>query len=921
MRRDEMRIGHLHPWAAIAILCTAASASAQALFDAPWRAYDVANYPGFAPISMAIGDVDGDGDLDVAVARSYFALPGLAILRNNGDGTFAGEELYNLAFGQSLGGVALADVDRDADLDAIGTVSGDNGQETRIAVWRNTGTGSFQAAQFFQAGSNPRGLVVGDFNGDGFQDVLCANGMGAGTIALLRHNGVTGSGAGFLAPTFTNVGANAMRVAAGDVDRDGDLDVVVGRSDLLGGANGIHVLLNNGAGQFTQSQTFTSVPGAYRQSYAVHLADLDGDGWLDLLTGGAVNASTTNGVVAIRRNVAGTFGAPQSIDLEPWSFTVYDIRTADVTNDGWLDIIATTPSGRAVDGWNLVPSSGNGNFGTVIFRTAAKWTYEAIGADLDGDNDRDVVTLAYDSSVITVHKNQNGAFPLPTQYSVGTLLRRLRSGDLDLDGDADLVSVGDSGRFILRNNGQGVFSLQSISLPFTPNDMRLFDMNNDGYLDLVVSSGAPPYDFAVALNNGQGSFLPAVITRVGANQAGEIGAWDLDNDGFRDIALTEPGSGPGGQQPRIFLFRNLGNGTSFTFAGVLVGFGLPFGIDAGDLDHDGNFDLVSNTSLGLTIFRGNGNLTFDPPEPIGEEGYPFQLADINSDSHLDLVYELPQDSFGTVSVGAMLGFGDGSFDLPFEIDGPNGLESAFQISNDVDVVDVDGDGELDIVLTNNAPNDVSVFRGNGDGTFQPHERYGVGYSVRQSAVADYNGDGRMDLAAGVSLRPSGLPSAVVVLFGVETETVVMPTQFTVTRGVRTSGGLTDLFFSDDSYLNVEARRPTEVAAASVEIVVEGRAPTETISSLTFLLEAASSGTPAVQRIELFDFQSGQWVQVDERSATFTDTTVEVRVTSGASRYVQTGTRLMRARIGYHDRGVTFVSWGSRYDLVRWVISN
>jgi hypothetical protein len=150
-------------------------------------------------------------------------------------------------------------------------------------------------------------------------------------------------------------------------------------------------------------------------------------------------------------------------------------------------------------------------------------------------------------------------------------------------------------------------------------------------------------------------------------------------------------------------------------------------------------------------------------------------------------------------------------------------------------------------------------------------------------------------------------------------TVVLPSQFTVTRGARTSGGLPDLFFSDDSYLNVEARRATEIAAASVEIVVEGVAPAASASSLRFTLEAASSGFPVRQRIELFNFQTNQWEQLDERNSTFGDSTVEVTVTANPSRFIQPGTRLMRARIGYHDRGVTFVSWGARYDLTKWQV--
>jgi len=149
-----------------------------------------------------------------------------------------------------------------------------------------------------------------------------------------------------------------------------------------------------------------------------------------------------------------------------------------------------------------------------------------------------------------------------------------------------------------------------------------------------------------------------------------------------------------------------------------------------------------------------------------------------------------------------------------------------------------------------------------------------------------------------------------------TETI-LPNQFTVTRGALVGGSLNDLFFSDDSYVNVEARRATELAAASVEIVVEGTSPIQSPTLLQFTLEAATSGSPVRQRIELFNYQSNIWEQVDERDGPFADTTVVVTILSNASRFVQPGTRQVRARIGYHDRGVTFLSWGGRYDVTKW----
>lgn len=896
------------------VLVSALTASSQPLFDSPWRAYDVADYPQFAPLAAAYGDLDDDGDLDAVVAREFWFSPGIAVLLNRGDGSFGPERLYNLGSSMSVGDVKLADFDRDGDLDALTSIAGNAGTDSRVALWRNNGDGTFAPAQLFAAGPGPTGVAIADFNGDGFPDVVtCDNGYIAGnnaTISLLRHNGLTGAQAGFLAPQATTVGDNPMRAVAADIDGDGDQDLVVGRADATGGENGINVLRNDGAGHFTVIQSFISVPGAYRGSFALDIGDLDRDGRPDLITGGATNGSPSYGVIAVRHNQGGTFAVPTLYNLAPWSFTPYDIKTEDVDGDSWLDILATTPSGRAVDGWNLLTNDRTGRFGSVLFRHAAKWTYGADALDVDGDGDRDVLTVAYDSSVITVHLNRNGQFVVPTVYAIGTLSSGLEEADLDHDGDLDLVAVGESGGQILRNQGDGTFTVEQFSTPFVPSDMILRDMNGDGFVDLVLRS----YDFAIALNNRSGSFQPAVVTRVGATQVGEVGAFDLDGDGDLDIVATDPGPAA-----RVYLFRNLGDGVTFAVAGSIGGAGLPFGAEGGDADHDGDVDLMFSNALGMTLYYGNNDFTFTP-EPTGTQGYPFRLVDINGDGDLDIVYQQPQEPFGTVFVGTMLGFGDGTFDRPRIIAGPSGLESPFRISSDLDVRDVDGDGRPDVVLTNNASNDLSIFLGNGDGTLKPHDRYGAGYSARRTALGDFNRDGLVDAGVIIALPPTGLNGGVVALYGVRPVTTVLPTRFTVTRGVQTGGGLPDLFFSDNAYVDVQARRPTEIAAASVELEVEGTSPTETPSSLKFVLEAGQSGDPVIQRIELFNFQSGQWEVVDERAAPFADATVTISISTNARRFVQPGTRLVRARVGFHDRGVTFISWGARYDVTKWEVS-
>lgn len=148
---------------------------------------------------------------------------------------------------------------------------------------------------------------------------------------------------------------------------------------------------------------------------------------------------------------------------------------------------------------------------------------------------------------------------------------------------------------------------------------------------------------------------------------------------------------------------------------------------------------------------------------------------------------------------------------------------------------------------------------------------------------------------------------------------VLPDSFEVTRGQFLSGDIQDLLAGDDAYVRVNAIRPTKVAAASVEIVVEGTLPVDAPTELWFTLEAATTGTPVRQRTELFNFDTQEWEEIDERDAPMNDSIVSLRVTENPGRFVEDGSGDVRARIGYHDRGVNFVGWGGRYDQTIWRI--
>ncbi len=138
------------------------------LFQAPWRGFDTGIFgSGFGPTSFALGDIDGDGDVDILVGDSFFGSPGISVLKNDGDQTFSAPVYYAAPQNEVVGGVALSDFDFDGDLDAFATIRGDFDQMTKIKVWRNNGNGTFAAPIEFTTGQGPAGIVVADFTGDG----------------------------------------------------------------------------------------------------------------------------------------------------------------------------------------------------------------------------------------------------------------------------------------------------------------------------------------------------------------------------------------------------------------------------------------------------------------------------------------------------------------------------------------------------------------------------------------------------------------------------------------------------------------------------------------------------------------------------------------------------------------------------------
>jgi hypothetical protein len=215
---------------------------------------------------VALGDIDGDGDLDMVVARSSR----VSVRLNQGDGTFGAGMTYSTD--NRAWSVALGDLDGDGDLDMV---VGNYGSSS-VWVRLNDGNGTFGAQTSISVGNYPRHLALGDLDGDGNLDLVVAHGFNANYVTVLKGggDGTFGGAATYTASTWPTT------VALGDLDGDGDLDLVVGPN-----AGSFAVLINDGTGKFGPAVTYSTLGS---QAQAVALGDMDGDGDLDVVVGSPV---------------------------------------------------------------------------------------------------------------------------------------------------------------------------------------------------------------------------------------------------------------------------------------------------------------------------------------------------------------------------------------------------------------------------------------------------------------------------------------------------------------------------------------------------------------------------------------------------------------------------------------------------------
>lgn len=579
------------------------------------------------------------------------------------------------------------------------------------------------------------------------------------------------------------------RAAVGDMDGDGDLDLVIGNA----GANGVTaspdmVFLNDGQGNFYTGPVECGVTDPLRvrcfgtgteDTASVAVGDVNNDGFLDIVSGvrqscADVCADPAQDVVYLNDGAGNFYNGPVtcgSTERVRCFGTGKDnasiVTLGDINSDGSLDIV----SGNLGQLDFVFYNNGQGGFynGPVnncgsnreqfhCFGDGADPTASVGVADINRDGALDLVvgngragSSSKQSAVYLQNRaNPNQPFFLDqltadncnsfTAYlrcfgASSARTRGMAVGHINNDEYLDIVA-GNQGQqsFVYLNDGTDHFpTAQAFGAPLDETEsVTLADVNSDGRPDLVASN-ASQQDY-VYLNNGSGSF-PAQNYRFGtATEAvGGVSAADVDGDLDLDLIVGNPGPDA--------IYLNDGAGALPATSRHL--FGSPANtrsVAVGDMNRDGQLDLiVGNYGQQSFVYLNNGQNAFTPLAfgPNNGATTSIAVADVDGDNNLDII---------TTNNGS------GQRNVVYRNNGAGGfvandINTEAKTTESVAVGDVDGDGDLDAVIGNQTGAN-SVFLNNGGNIATGDARGFPEGNTRSVALGDVDRDGDLDIVAG-----------------------------------------------------------------------------------------------------------------------------------------------------------------------------
>jgi hypothetical protein len=800
---------------------------------------------------VLVVDLNGDGIPDLVLGSNQ-----VSIFLGKSDGTYTKAATPSIQ-GPTSYPIVSADFNGDGIPDLAVPLYGSN----EIAILLGKGNGTFAAALMASVPGFPvdvSQLVVADFNGDGIPDLAVIDSDNS-TVDILLGNGDGTFAAETTQPPISGIPSH---VATGDFNGDGKTDLAVAEN-----AGTISVLLGNGDGTFTASGSVNSgISGS-----PIAVADFNGDGKPDIAV--AAGTGTSDSVIVLTGNGNGTFNSPFS--GSPTSTGVSWIQVADFNQDGTPDVVLADSGGSARVLLNNGSGSLSASFPLVSGLNVPGYLEVGVG-DLNGDGYPDIVAGGYYSSSqglfltepmetasASASAQVNGvgrhlaqaSFPAEGKYessvsssiplwgllpatsttltvtSGGSAVTSVTPGTAVLLGAH--VSVGTTavtagrvnfcdataphctdihilGSAALNSSGTASFKFvpgagaHRYQARFVEDGFGLASASNLASLN-VGPAPSPVYSDTISItaNGSPGDYnLTATVTGYGG-PASPTGSVSFVDTSFSNNVLATAPLGAG--IPGIGFLESL----SPTFGSY------PTGEVTADFNGDGIPDLAilsTDNSLGggpltVAVFLGNGDGTFRAGptiQPTGIQSGPFMISgDFNEDGKPDLaILSGWSPSYLTI----LLSNGDGSFTAKPTVVAipPQGSGGGDVLPGTMAAADFNGDGKLDLAIVGDyvSVGGVGILLGNGDGTFHvgpillPDQDFG------RVAIGDFNGDGIPDLVV-THYFEFGTPPTIFLGKGDGTFTAPTLASFTlayfptsIVVGDFNGDGILDLAFSD-----------------------------------------------------------------------------------------------------------------------------
>jgi len=468
---------------------------------------------------------------------------------------------------------------------------------------------TFTSPKTYPVGSTPTGVAVGDFNGDGKEDLVVANFKG-GTVSVLL-----GKGGGTLQPAVNyNAGNSPTYIAVGDLNGDGKLDLAVANS----ASQTVSILLGNGNGTFQQAEHYAAGGAA---SF-VAVADFNHDGKSDLLV------SNAQGMISVLLGKGdGRFDAPVVTSTQAKASIV---ALGDFNRDGRIDVATAFDKGNIelFNGGLLVfLGKGDGTFQTPkslpipdVFRPTV-----VTAADLNHDGKLDLALTAFTGTFIFLGHGDGKFSLLPNPENTvhgpyGFAAHAVSFADLNHDGNLDLVTINTDFAFGIGNsqnviewglgNGKGTFGGELVNdnpctqsrfcilLPDVPGSLLVTDLNGDNAPDLVVANQNVIYTTTLANNVGvylnRGGTFVKLTSSVDPSLAGHSVTF---------TSIVTAGVAGSGTPTGTVTFRDravtLGTVTLVSGKGSLTTSGLSVGQHSIKAFYSGNSTFNRNSSVSL----------------------------------------------------------------------------------------------------------------------------------------------------------------------------------------------------------------------------------------------------------------------------------------------------------------------------------